>query len=422
MKEYLKRTIEDKKVEIENLKQRSDECEDVKELRAIGETLDKLRREITEAENQLENLENTDGPSDDGDQKPSEQNRENIPKEAELHVIKKRSYGTKETEENSESSIEERVAFMEFACRNKAIPKELRANATTTTSDASAVIPKTIVKRIIQKMESYGNLYAGVTKLDVQGGVEIPILSLKPEAKWITETKTSDDQKLTANESISFSYYGLEVKIAQSLLVNVTSLKMFEDLFVSLSTEAMMKTIEVTMINGTGTGQMLGVTKDTRVPAANVIELTEAEIGKWNTWKKKVFAKMKKSYRTGVFIVNQATFDGYIDGMVDTNGQPIGRVNYGIEGEEKYRFAGKTVETVEDDILPYFDDAESGDVVAVFMKLSDYGINSNMSMNVNHWTDHDTNTIKDQCIMICDGKLIDPNGVLIIKKKVTSAA
>ena len=48
------------------------------------------------------------------------------------------------------------------------------------------------------------------------------------------------------------------------------------------------------------------------------------------------------------FIMNQSTFDVGIDGMEDKNGQPIGRTNYGINGEESYRFMGKTVETVEE--------------------------------------------------------------------------
>ena len=46
--------------------------------------------------------------------------------------------------------------------------------------------------------------------------------------------------------------------------------------------------------------------------------------------------------------VTKIDFDGYIDGMTDKNGQPIGRVNYGIDGGETYRFGGKEVITVEE--------------------------------------------------------------------------
>jgi HK97 family phage major capsid protein len=102
--------------------------------------------------------------------------------------------------------------------------------------------------------------------------------------------------------------------------------------------------------------------------------------------------------------------------MVDKQGQPIGRVNYGIDGGETYRFGGKNVETVEDDIIAAYDDASTGDVIAVFVNLSDYAINSNLDMQTVKWIDHDTNEIKNKCILICDGKLLDPNGVLVIKK------
>lgn len=83
----------------------------------------------------------------------------------------------------------------------------------------------------------------------------------------------------------------------------------------------------------------------------------------------------------------------YISEMEDKNGQPIGRTNYGVNGEETYRFMGKNVETVEDDVLPSWDDANEGDVIAVFMNFSDYVINTNMEMQVVKWTDHDNNKI-----------------------------
>ena len=106
--------------------------------------------------------------------------------------------------------------------------------------------------------------------------------------------------------------------------------------------------------------------------------------------------KMKKAYRNGSFVMNQSTFDTGIDGMEDKNGQPIGRTNYGVNGEETYRFMGKNVETVEDDVLPSWDDANEGDVIAVFMNFSDYVINTNMEMQVVKWTDHDNNKIKNK--------------------------
>lgn len=308
-------------------------------------------------------------------------------------------------------------AFMDYVQHNTPIPQEFRNEATkSTATDVSALIPTTLVKEIIREIKSYGNLYAKVRKLNVQGGVEIPILTLKPEAKWVGEDKASEDQKIEANTKLSFSYHGLECKIAMTLLASVVTLEEFKNEFIRLAVEAMTEALDKAIMNGTGSGQPLGITKDSRIPAANTITLTSADIASWSAWKKKVFAKMKKSYRKGEFIMAQETFDGYIDGMEDKNGQPIGRVNYGIDGGETYRFGGKTVETVENDILTGYDDASSGDVIAVFADLSNYAVNSNMQMTTVRWSDHDNNLEKQKVTLIIDGKLVDPNGVLLIKK------
>lgn len=321
------------------------------------------------------------------------------------------------TDDDPTNSMEYRKAFMEYVCRGVAIPAELRTAATTTTTDAGAVIPTTLVEEIITKLESYGNLYAGFRKLNVQGGVKIPIADIKPEAKWVGEG-ASDDQKLSAANAVTFSYNGLECKLAQSLLVNVTTIAAFQQLFVSLATEAMVKALEVAAISGDGNNKPLGVTVDPRV--TNVVEMAEADVKSWDGWHKNVKAKIKKAYRDGVFIMNQSTFDGYIDGMVDKNGQPVGRTNYGVDGAETYRFMGKTVETVEDDVIAAFDDAEDGDVIGVFMRLSDYAINSNMQMTATNWVDNDNNKVKNKLMLVVDGKVVDPNGVIVIKKKVNA--
>jgi len=319
------------------------------------------------------------------------------------------------TEIDPTDTPEYRNAFMNHVCRNEPIPAEYRANAVTATADAGAVIPKTTLQEIIRKLDSYGEIYAKVRKLNIQGGVDVPILTLMPTASWVGESK-SDDQKIQANTSVTFSYFGLECKIAQTLLASIVTYDMFQAEFVKLSVEAIIKALEKAIFIGTGTGQALGITKDTRVPAANKITMTVPNFGKWSEWKKQVFAKMKKAYRNGIFVMAQGTFDGQIDGMVDTTGQPIGRVNYGIDGAETYRFGGKTVSTVEDDVIADFNAAATGDVVAVFFNPQDYAINSNMQMTVVKWTDHDDNKVKNKAILICDGKLLDPNGVIIVLK------
>ena len=328
--------------------------------------------------------------------------------------------------EDTLSSLEYREAFKNF-CVNGEVSPVLQneftrpiiknADTVTTTGDASAVIPTTILEEVIKKVESYGQIYAAVRKLAIKGGVQVPILTLKPTASWIGETTPSDRQKIQINQNISFSYYGLECKISTSLLADTVTLQIFETTLVSLLAEAFVKALDTAIVKGTGTGQPLGIVNDTRIPAGQIVTLTPTEFTEWASWKKKVFAKMPLAYTGGAsFYMAHGTFEGYIDGMVDTNGQPVGRVNYGITNGPQESFGGKTVVQVEDDIIANYDDAADGDVVGIFANLNNYAINSNMQLTMVRYTDHDKNEIVDKGILIADGKILDPNGFVIIKK------
>lgn len=319
--------------------------------------------------------------------------------------------GTNGTPENTDTYDH---AFMNFVCRGAAIPAQFH-NAATGITESSAAIPTTLLREIIRELKSTGSIYSQLRHLNIQGGVEVPVITLMPEAHWVGEGK-SEDQQIKADQKVSFSYFGLECKIAQTLLANVVDIKEFNDLFVPLAVEAIMKALEIGVFKGTGSGQMLGITVDTRVPAANVVILSSKEITEFKSWKKKVFGIIKKAYSAGKFYMAEGTYQGEIDGMVDTNGQPVARTNYGIAGGASYVFGGKAVETVEDDIITPYDTAAEGDVIAVFGNLKNYGLNSNMKMTTTKWTDPDTNEVKTKVMLICDGKLLDPNGIIIIKK------
>ena len=313
-------------------------------------------------------------------------------------------------------TMEYRQAFMDY-CRTGAISPILRQDQVTTTTDISAVVPTTILNEVIRKLGSYGQLYSRVRKTAVQGGMSVPILSIKPVATWITETTKSDRQKLQANSSVTFNYYGLECKVSQSLIATIVGLESFENTVTDLIVEAMVAKMEEGIVKGTGTGQMLGVTVDTRIPAANKVTITAANFGKWDAWKKQVFAKMPIAYKAKAsFIMASGTWEGYIDGMVDQNGQPIGRVNYGITDGIQERFGGKEVIQVEDNIITPYDDAAAGDVVAIFMPLNDYCINSNMQLTMRRYFDEDKNEWVDKAILVADGKILDPNGVILVLK------
>lgn len=420
-KEILEK-IKNKEARRDKLIARSEKTEDIEELRSINEQVEEIKNDITELRSWADSL------PDDEQQEQREQ--EEVPAEKRGGAAAPQgafnpmgTYGMGQAQQRSEQkpkdvydTLEYRTAFMEFARTGKVTP-ELRADAMTTTADISAVIPTTILNEIIKQVKVYGQVFARVRKLNIKGGVKVPILSVKPVATWIGENTTSNKQKTESNTSVEFSYYGLECKVSQSLLADTVSLDSFESTIVDLITEAMVKAIDLGVVKGTGSGQMLGITVDSRVPAGNKVTLSSEDFQAWDQWKKKVFAKLKLGYKSGaIFLMASGTFEGYIDGMTDANGQPIGRVNYGIDKGPTGRFGGREVIEVEDDVIANYDDASTGDVVAIYCNLKNYTFNSNMQMTMFRYFDHDTNEWIDKAILIADGKLLDANGVVIVKK------
>lgn len=182
--------------------------------------------------------------------------------------------------------------------------------------------------------------------------------------------------------------------------------------------EAIVVAIEISVIKGDGVGEPKGIlAHTTEIPEAQQITISSTDIGKWDKWKKNVFAKIPLAYEgNGIWIMTKATFEGYIDGMVDNNGQPIARTNYGITGSPVRRFGGYDVLCVEADYLPNYENAEADAVFALFVDLNEYIFNSNLQMTMKRYFDENTDEWIDKATLIGDGKLRDANGVLLIKK------
>ena len=312
-------------------------------------------------------------------------------------------------------TMEYRRAFMEYVTRGKKSDVlEFRADETTLPSDIGAVIPTTILNRIVEKMEETGRIWSRVTKTSIQGGVEIPVSTAKPTAVWLAAGQVAEKQKKVVNAKISFSYHKLQVRVAVELVAGTVALPVFEATVADNIAEAMVKALDAAIISGTGTGQPLGIANH-NVPSSRVVTLSPEEFGKYETWPA-VFAKVPRSYRSGVaLIMNDADWHKYIVGMTDTTGQPIARVNYGLDGTIEERFLGREVIAVED-LLPSIDEADAGEVVGILVRLSDYMVNSNMAITYRRYFDENTDEWISKATMIADGKLADPNGVVLIKK------
>lgn len=318
-------------------------------------------------------------------------------------------------------------AFMNFVVRGEQMPSNLvtpgmrpenvRADAFTYTTDVANFIPTTLSNTIIEKMSTYGEIWPLVTKMNVQGGLDINIWDFLPTASWITESTTADYQKAPNPTRISFKYYMLEARLAQSFLTQLTTLEAFQRRFPEKAAEAMVRALEQAIIRGSGSGQPLGILNETRIQADHKLSKTADDISTWVGWSN-ILKPLTRRYRNGYFVMAQDTWDRYINGMVDTTGQPVTRVNYGLDGanNEQLYFMGKRVMVVEDDILPAFDDATNDEAFMLFTRFSDYLVNQQEGMRAIRWNDEEANFVKDKIQTVVDGKMGDINGTLIFKK------
>ena len=392
MKDFLTKLIERKQSEMDELKKRSDESQDLAEVRAIGETLAKLAEEIAEAEKQLAELGEEEQPA----QEEEQAERSVIPAGAELRnaqVLSTFNLGGNEKMENT--NMEYRNAFMEFVLRGTAIPAELRANASTSTSDVGTVIPTHLVNEIIEKFDNVGMILPLITKTSYKAGVEIPTSSVKPVATWVSEGKGSDRQKKTTGK-ITFAYYKLRCEISMSMEVGTMALSAFEAKFVENVAKAMTYAVENAIINGTGSGQPKGILAETApdgqaiTGGATYAKVCEAE------------GAIPVEYETGAkWCMNKKTFMKFV-AMVDDAGQPIARVNYGVAGKPERTILGRDVV-----ISPYVADSK-----AFIFDFADYILNTIYDMGISKKQDWDTEDLLTKAVMSVDGKVVD-NGSLV---------
>lgn len=312
------------------------------------------------------------------------------------------------------NSTEYRTAFMRNVLAGEAIPERFRnSDANTKTSDVSAVIPTTIMQRIVEKLESNGEILSLVTKTSYRGGITIPTSSAKPVASWVTEGSGSDKQKKSTG-SITFSYHKLRCAVSISLEVDVVSLDFFEKAFVNQVSEAMIAALETAIISGTGSGQPKGILKETVVEGQNV------NITKTGTITYKTLWDMKKAvpsgYRNKVrWFMNYSTFCDFM-ALTDTAGQPIARINYGISDGVQASLIGTPV-IFSDDMSAYEATPTADTVVAFLFNPSDYILNTNYAMTVKQYEDNDTEDKITKAVMLADGKTVDKNSLVTLTKK-----
>ena len=312
--------------------------------------------------------------------------------------------------ENLFGSMEYREAFMNYVLAGEKLPQEFRAN--TKTTDIGVMIPQTVLAKIVEKMEATGMILPLVTRTAIKGGVTVPTSAVKPTASWVAEGATSTKQNKTTG-SITFAYNKLRCAVSVSLEVSEMALAVFEATLINNVVEAMTKAIEQSILTGTGSGQPKGILTET--PEAG----QEIQVAKAKAIDYKLLcdaeAALPLAYENGaVWLMTKKTFMAFA-GLVDTTGQPIARVNYGLNGAPERTLLGRRV--ILNDYMTNYDAAGSTPhIFAALFNMSDYVLNTNLNIGLKRYEDNETDDQVTKAVMLVDGKVVDKNSLVTLKK------
>ncbi len=440
-----KEILERKKIRLEEKKEkllkRSQESEDVNEVRAINEDLIDISNELNDIADELSDIANQDqekqsSKEENPAEKENEENRSNFNPNETLNVVGSfKSAVSKKPVEDTRSSLEYRKAFMNYIQKgelNKNVLEfESRNNATGTAANLGVLIPTTVMQEIIKATsKQYGQLYQRVRHLNIKGGVKFPIGSFSATFHRITDGGSISDRQNAGGitGSIEFSYKIGEIRLARTLLETILSVDVFEKEFAEVCAEAYVKAMDAEILNGTdGNNQMIGILTEaaaanSRIPAANTITFTSNEMADWKSWQTKLFSKIPLSMRSAKpeFVMTANTYEANIKTLCDDNNRPVYNETFNpIDGAETATFKGKEVVFVEDDVFKNFNDATNGQYFGMYWVPSEaYAINSNLEFTVMDYFDQETNQWVKKAIVVNDGKVLKGNYIYLLQKSV----
>lgn len=395
------------------LTKQAETCEDVATLRSISTEMDGLNEEIRSLQEMADSI--TDGdptPSNpagldaNGQSARTRAVNAQVPGMVQSSVTQKRDADTE--------GMEYRKAFMQYVTRGTPIPAELRSDENTLTTDVGSTIPTVVVNQIIEKMETFGIILPLVTRTSYASGVAIPTSTVKPVASWVSEGFGSDRQKKT-NGTITFSRFKLRCEISMSMEVSVLAVSAFETAFAKQVSEAMVKAIENAIISTSdGTTSPKGIFAET--PATGQA-ITASALSYQLLCD--IEAAIPTAYEAGaVHVMTKKTFMGYV-GMVDSEGQLIARTNYGVSGRPDRSLLGRPVVVIEgnDTLKSFSATLTAGDLFHFVFNFSDYVLNTAYDMGVQRKQDWDTEDMLTKAVMSVDGKVVDKNSLVTVKKK-----
>lgn len=412
MKDKLLKLIAAKEARKNELITKSNTSENVEELRSINAELDTINGELSELRDMVANL---DAPA------PEKKSGFNP-----LSVMGARGANVAD----GTATLEQRKAFQSYIANGDKAQYRAAAGNSTGADNVGTVIPENLVNQIIEKLESLGTIYNLVTKTAYPVGQTIPKEATKPVATWVGRNTTalasstsgegngSSVGKTVLDTAIVFAHFKLRCEVAMTEEVAQMSLSAFEALFVKNVSLAMLRAIEYAIVDGDGYGMPTGILANTpvtgqalTVAAADKLSyqvLCDAE------------AALPVEYEAGAkWCMTKKTFMSFI-GMVDSNKQPIARVNYGLDGKpERYLLGREVVIYVPQTgskLGNYADSVTANTLFAFLFNFEDYTLNNNYDLGIQHKIDWDNEDHRTKAVAAYDGKVIDKGSLVTLTK------
>lgn len=434
MKGFLEKLIASKKEEIEATREQVKASESADEVRSLGEHLDKLKEELNELEAKLAELDK----EEPADNTPADNNEE-----ASRSFNPLASYsqnGGNKMEERSEivkdtrSTMEYRTAFMNYVRTGEmSTVLEKRADDQTELADLGVLIPTTVVKEIITGVKGvYGTLYSRVKKTNLKGGIKYPLGSFSATFTRVGENGAPTDRQNGGSVTgyVEFGYNIGEIRLAQTLLMSIMGVEVFESELAKVIVEAYLKAMDTEILLGDASNnEMTGILTEakkssgSRILAANVIEFTADEIADWTAWEKKLFANIPLSMEGAnpEFVMAKQTYVGNLCTLKDSNGQPINKAGFDVT-DKQHKFNEYGVLRVEKDLFKDFDSCANGEYFGMFwVPEKAYAVNENLQFALTRYFDNEKNQYVQKALVINDGKVLDPAYIYLFKKKVVTA-
>lgn len=433
MNELMEKLVE-LRVKLQLAEKRYDEATDETEVEELEKEITETKEEISNVEKQIEDANKEVEPKEEEKKEEVEPTSEEVQRSNEWTKVEKTNVTKVFSQEerggkNMDKNLEQRKAFMNAIYTGDYSKVEKRA--VTNTGNVAVVIPENLVNDIVTEVKDRGYIISRCNKTNFAVGQTIPVGLLQISATWVgakegTQIEKSGEglgssvQNGGVEATVVFFNYKLRCEVALTYEAQIQSLPVFEQKFVQQVSDAMVDALEAAVVAGDGINQPKGILTETpntgkALEIASGAKLTYADVVKF------IGAVPRKYRRDAVAFMTQNTFNEFMS-IVDLNGQPVARVNTGIDGELVYRLLGMPVELADEYLEDYTLEVEKDTKFAFIYNFKEYTINTNYDLGIATKEDWDTEDKHIKAVMAADGKAVTKYSLVTFTKKTGAGA